>query len=168
MANELLDFVISLVRDPDVAARYAADPAGAIADAHLTGVTSADVGNLLPVVSDSLSMATPTFDTPDPAVGNVWTSGAATAAFDAFTAPDAGGHDWSPAVIDAPAVPAEAPEFSQTDTSDLSYSPPPEPSAGADDPVWGDLQGHGETPVPGDDGHLGFDHPHHTGFDIFE
>ena len=26
MANELLDFVMSLVRDPDAAARYAADP----------------------------------------------------------------------------------------------------------------------------------------------
>ena len=29
MANSLLDFVMSLVRDPDAAARYAADPAGA-------------------------------------------------------------------------------------------------------------------------------------------
>ena len=59
MANELLDFVISLVRDPDAAARYAADPGRAIADAHLTGVTSADVNNLLPIMSDSLSMAAP-------------------------------------------------------------------------------------------------------------
>ncbi|OBF12949.1 IniB N-terminal domain-containing protein [Mycobacterium sp. ACS4331] len=82
MANELLDFVMSLVRDPDVAARYAADPAGAIADAHLTNVTSADVNNLIPMVSDSLSMAAPTFGAD--AGTNVWTSGAATAAFDAF------------------------------------------------------------------------------------
>ena len=57
MANSLLDFVISLVRDPDAAARYAANPAQAIANAHLTGVTSADVNNLIPMVSDSLSMA---------------------------------------------------------------------------------------------------------------
>lgn len=56
MANSLLDFVISLVRDPDAAARYAANPAQAIADAHLTDVTSADVNNLIPVVTDSLSM----------------------------------------------------------------------------------------------------------------
>ena len=42
MANSLLDFVMSLVRDPDAAARYAADPTQAIADANLTGVTSAD------------------------------------------------------------------------------------------------------------------------------
>ena len=60
MANSLLDFVMSLVRDPDAAARYAADPAGAIADAHLTDVSSADVNNLIPMVTDSLSMAAPT------------------------------------------------------------------------------------------------------------
>ncbi len=60
MANSLLDFVMSLVRDPDAAARYAADPARPIADAHLTDVTSADVNNLIPVVSESLSTAAPT------------------------------------------------------------------------------------------------------------
>ena len=87
MANSLLDFVMSLVRDPDAAASYAADPAQAIADANLTDVTSADVNNLIPVVSESLSMAVPSTGT-DAVVGdhagNVWTSGAATAAFDAF------------------------------------------------------------------------------------
>jgi hypothetical protein len=88
MANSLLDFVISLVRDPEAAARYAANPAQAIADAHLTDVTSVDVNNLIPMVSDSLSMAGPTgavagMPVADP--GNVWASGAATAAFDAFT-----------------------------------------------------------------------------------
>lgn len=77
MANELLDFVMSLVRDPNAAAAYADNPAQAIADAHLTDVTSADVNNLIPVVSESLSMAAPPSS-------NVWTSGAATAAFDAF------------------------------------------------------------------------------------
>lgn len=88
MANELLDFVMSLVRDPDAAARYAADPSTAIADAHLTNVTSADVNNLIPMVADSLSMAAPAVgghDALSSAAGNVWTSGAATAAFDAFT-----------------------------------------------------------------------------------
>lgn len=87
MANVLLDFVMSLVRDPDAAARYAADPAGAIAEANLIDVTSADVQNLIPVVSESLSMAVPshTWDTVDAEpMGNVWASGAATAAFDAF------------------------------------------------------------------------------------
>ena len=88
MANSLLDFVMSLVRDPDAAARYAADPAQAIADAHLTDVTSADVNNLIPMVADSLSTAAPTHRAGGPAAtdGNVWTSGAATAAFDAFDA----------------------------------------------------------------------------------
>ena len=87
MANSLLDFVMSLVRDPDAAAAYAADPAQAIADANLTDVTSVDVNNLIPVVSESLSMAVPSTgaDTVvDDHAGNVWASGAATAAFDAF------------------------------------------------------------------------------------
>jgi hypothetical protein len=87
MANELLDFVMSLVRDPDAAAAYADNPAQAIADAHLTDVTSVDVNNLIPVVSESLSMAVPSTGTEhltDDPSSNVWTSGAATAAFDAF------------------------------------------------------------------------------------
>ncbi|AQT78389.1 hypothetical protein B1R94_02780 [Mycolicibacterium litorale] len=90
MANSLLDFVMSLVRDPDAAARYAADPAGAIADAHLTDVTSVDVNNLIPMVADSLSgplSSTGSGFGPDHGGdGNVWASGAATAAFDAFDA----------------------------------------------------------------------------------
>ena len=87
MANSLLDFVMSLVRDPDAAAAYAADPAQAIADADLTDVTSVDVNNLIPVVSESLSMAVPSTGAEnlvDDPSGNVWASGAATAAFDAF------------------------------------------------------------------------------------
>lgn len=87
MANSLLDFVMSLVRDPDAAARYAADPAQSLADANLTDVTSADVQNLIPVVAESLSISSPSagldaFGVDE--VSNVWASGAATAAFDAF------------------------------------------------------------------------------------
>jgi hypothetical protein len=87
MANPLLDFVMSLVRDPDAAAQYAADPAGAIHAANLADVTSADVNALIPVVSESLSTAMPGTGAEsligDPA-GNIWSSGAATSAFDAF------------------------------------------------------------------------------------
>ncbi len=111
MANELLDFVMSLVRDPQVAAQYAADPAQAIANAHLTDVTSADVNNLIPMVSDSWASfpgAVSSFGGAGVPDGNVWTSGAATAAFDAFTphAADltdhatAAVHDLSGSVID--------------------------------------------------------------------
>jgi hypothetical protein len=88
MANSLLDFVISLVRDPDAAARYAANPAQSIADAHLTDVTSADVNNLIPVVTDSLpvgSVVGPASGAAAADHGNVWASGAAAAALDAFT-----------------------------------------------------------------------------------
>src|SRR5262245_23247475 len=95
MANSLLDFVMSLVRDPDAAAAYAADPSQAIADAHLTDVSSVDVNNLIPVVSESLSMAAPSTSADtliDDHASNVWTSGAATAAFDAFA-------DHVPAVV---------------------------------------------------------------------
>jgi hypothetical protein len=89
MTNSLLDFVMSLVRDPDAAARYAENPDQAILDANLTDVTSADVSNLIPVVSESLSTAVPTTGTDGvigDMAGNVWASGAATAAFDAFDA----------------------------------------------------------------------------------
>src|SRR5258707_15452417 len=130
MANSLLDFVMSLVRDPDAAAAYAADPAQAIANADLTDVTSVDVNNLIPVVSESLSMAVPSTGSDglvDDQSGNVWASGAATAAFDAFddhvpavvvddvhsvvaeyvNEPDAGVQSWLDALSDA-GVPAIA------------------------------------------------------------
>ena len=93
MANSLLDFVMSVVRDPDAAARFAANPDQAILDANLTNVTSADVNALIPVVSESMTSLSPLSDAVPTAgldgglaeaAGNVWTSGAATAAFDAF------------------------------------------------------------------------------------
>lgn len=87
MANSLLDFVMSLVRDPDAAARFAENPDQAILDANLTNVTSADVNNLIPVVAESLSSVVPAAGTDGvigDMAGNVWASGAATAAFDAF------------------------------------------------------------------------------------
>lgn len=87
MANSLLDFVMSVVRDPAAAEQYAANPAQAIADANLTDVSSVDVDNLIPVVTESLSMGPPSTGSEsivDGVDGNVWASGAATAAFDAF------------------------------------------------------------------------------------
>jgi hypothetical protein len=90
VANSLLDFVMSLVRDPDAAAHYAANPAQTIADANLTDVTHVDVDNLIPVVAESMSTPAPSTGVPAGAdtlldsAHNVWASGAATAAFDAF------------------------------------------------------------------------------------
>ncbi|BBZ35629.1 Rv0340 family IniB-related protein [Mycolicibacterium confluentis] len=166
MANELLDFVMSLVRDPEVAARYAADPSGAIADAHLTNVTSADVNNLIPMVSDSLSMAAPTFGVD--AGPNVWTSGAATAAFDAFEphVPETGFadlHDLG-GVIDTSSVPEVS--------SDLGLDLPV-----LDDPVqFNDIEDAStvvhEDPAGWDDGvieatHLTDDGGDASSFDLF-
>jgi hypothetical protein len=105
MANFLLDFVMSVVRDPDAAAQYAANPAQAIADANLTDVTSADVNHLIPVVAESLSTAVPStgLDSFNVDAGsNVWASGAATAAFDAFGdhLPEQGADDGHAVVTD--------------------------------------------------------------------
>ncbi|GJF12306.1 hypothetical protein NGTWS0302_01520 [Mycolicibacterium cyprinidarum] len=125
MANSLLDFVMSLVRDPDAAARYAADPAQAIADAHLTDVTSADVQNLIPMVSESLSMAAPAhglnaFGTES--ANNVWTSGAATSAFEAFDA--FAEHLPEPVTTDADALVTDVVDHIGTDHEDLPVGGP--------------------------------------------
>lgn len=178
MANSLLDFVMSLVRDPDAAARYAADPAGAIADAHLTDVTSADVNNLIPMVADSLNgpVSAGGFG---PGVGggdgNVWTSGAATAAFDAFDAhlptavsdaqpviTDIAQHaGLDPAVITDPGLDSAAVDLPDqlTQVTDVGV----EHDAGSDiGPDWADHTAFDHTPV--EDSHGGTDHP---GFDLF-
>jgi hypothetical protein len=177
MANTLLDFVMSLVRDPDAAARYAADPAGAIADAHLPDVTSADVNNLIPMVADSLNGPVSAGGFGPSAGGggdgNVWASGAATAAFDAFDAFDAhlpAVSDAQPVITDVaqhtgldPAVITD-PAFDSAiaDLSDASAQVTDvgfEHEAGTDDGVdWAD--------------HTAFDHghvdgAHDPGFDLF-
>lgn len=164
MANSLLDFVMSLVRDPDAAARYAADPAAAIADAQLTDVTSVDVDNLIPVVTESMPMAAPSAG-PDPfgaeAAGNVWSSGAATAAFDAFAdpAPASAVIDTASAVIDTtdefdPSVDALTSPDALVDTVSPQFADPvldDARMAGTDlDDVWGaapdDAQSADHTP----------------------
>ncbi|CAA0108045.1 Uncharacterised protein [Mycolicibacterium vanbaalenii] len=168
MANSLLDFVMSLVRDPDAAARYAADPEQAIADAHLTDVTSADVGNLIPVVAESLSMTAPSAGLDALGVeqaGNVWASGAATAAFDAFADPAPG-----PGVIDAPVVVTDTVEDvgaaldapSDVDVADdaasLQLDDPALEAAGVGDPGLADEWGQPVVDIqPGDDPGPGFD-----------
>ncbi|HEX2213723.1 MAG TPA: Rv0340 family IniB-related protein, partial [Mycobacterium sp.] len=86
MANSLLDFVMAVVRDPDTAARFAANPDQAILDANLTNVTSADVNALIPVVSESMSSLSDAVPAAgldggidggiSEMAGNVWTSGA--------------------------------------------------------------------------------------------
>jgi hypothetical protein len=135
MANSLLDFVMSLVRDPDAAAAYAADPAGAIADANLTDVTSVDVNNLIPVVSESLSMSVPSTGTEglvDDLSGNVWASGAATSAFDAF-----GDHVPAVAVDEVHSMAAEfvnEPDAGVQSTLDALSDAGVPAVAGADDP----------------------------------
>jgi len=180
MANSLLDFVMSLVRDPDAAARYTADPAGAIADAHLTDVTSADVNNLIPMVTDSMSMAAPAFGGGDD--GNVWTSGAATAAFDAFDAhlPGSAVHDAQAALTGVITQPADI-DHPLIDPAPAEPDPLDAPAPVSDGdvehqqlehqaPEWGDPGGWEHTGVhdpnadPNADSHPVSEHP---GFDLF-
>jgi hypothetical protein len=182
MANSLLDFVMSLVRDPDAAAHYAADPAQAIADAHLADVTSADVNNLIPVVSESLSMTGANggfhdLGAADPG-GNVWASGAATAAFDAFgdhVPFDAPNHAWDTTagqVIDQPdSLDHLASSVPVVDDPGLVQHPLDDLSLQLNEPLIED------APIVDPAPDAGWAHPvvdtqHHTddpgGFDIFD
>lgn len=180
MANPLLDFVMSLVRDPDAAAQYAADPAGAIHAANLADVTSADVNALIPVVSESLSTAMPSTGVEsligDPG-GNVWSSGAATAAFDAFddhmSVPAIDdGHSVAGNVIEQPSEPLHA-GLDALDDAGLPEIPH------VDDPSTQLTNGIiDDAPLVGDAGDTDWqsvvdDVQHHldtgdTGFDIFD
>ena len=179
MANSLLDFVMSLVSDPDAAAAYAADPAQAIADANLTDVTSVDVNHLIPVVAESLSTAVPSTGTDglfhDPS-GNVWTSGAATAAFDAFDdhVPAVAADDTHTVVADL----VHEPDAGLQPALDALHEPAvpdmaavDDPSLQFDGPVIDDGPIHEAAPVDDwshsvpDDHHLDVDS---SGFDIFD
>jgi hypothetical protein len=182
MANTLLDFVMSLVRDPDAAAHYAADPAQAIADAHLTDVTSTDVNNLIPVVSESLSMTGANgglgdFGTADPG-GNVWASGAATAAFDAFgdhvpvDAPNDAWDSTAGQVIDqSGSLDDLVSSASAIDDGGLVNQPLDGVSLQLNEPVIEDVSIGDPAPIPDWD-HPAVDDQHHTdsggGFDIFD
>lgn len=185
MANTLLDFVMSLVRDPDAAAHYAADPAQAIADAHLTDVTSADVNNLIPVVSESLSMTGANSGLGDLGAaesgGNVWASGAATAAFDAFgdhvpvDAPNQAWDSTAGQVIDQPGslddLVSSVSSGSAIDDGGLVSQPLDDLSLQLNEPVIEDAPIVDPAPTPDWD-HPIVDDQHHTdsggGFDIFD
>ncbi|SEH51042.1 hypothetical protein SAMN04489835_0735 [Mycolicibacterium rutilum] len=143
MANELLDFVMSVVRDPDTAARFAANPDQAILDANLTDVSAADVNALIPVVSESLSALPTTVPTAGfdggiaEAAGNVWASGAATAAFDAFgdQVPATGFDDFA---VDVPTIAdpgADVPGVAGADDAPLPVDHPVIDTVGEDAPL---------------------------------
>ena len=163
---------MALVRDPEVSARYAADPAGVLADAHLPGVTIGDVNNLIPVVTDSLAVATPGFGA-NADFGNVWTTGAAVAAFDAFDIqlPPTG----EPQIVPQPAVtlPPEAARSDQTGldhpvTAPASATAPDETAAHPSlDPVNPDWVDDAALHHPNVDPQYEPDQGGSTGFDLF-
>lgn len=52
IADALIEFILSLLRDPAVAAQFAAEPDETLAEAGLSGVCAADVRAVVPVVLD--------------------------------------------------------------------------------------------------------------------
>jgi hypothetical protein len=151
MATSLLDFVMALVRDPDAAARYAADPAGALSAAQLPGVTIADVNNLIPVVTDSLAAATPGCGVPGDGglvTANIWASGAAAAAFDAFDIPPA---EQSAPIISVPPVQVSASPVEASRADAVSAISPGGDEPAVPQPFGGD-GGEGGWEFGGEDG----------------
>lgn len=53
MANALIEFILSLLRDPDVAAEFDADPDGSLAAAGLGNATYSDVCSVMPLIYDN-------------------------------------------------------------------------------------------------------------------
>jgi hypothetical protein len=176
VANSLLDFVMSVVRDPGIAAQYAANPAQAIADANLSGVTTADVDNLIPVVAESFPSAvqSPGLDPFGEVLGegfgeaeaNVWASGAATAAFDAFDdqLPIQGLDDTHAVVTELVTEPDDIlsavvdsadPDLYALNTPVVDWEQPADTPVAPDAPVTPDLDEHAPQSDP-------------LGFDIFE
>ncbi len=152
---------MALVRDPEVSARYAADPAAVLADANLPGVTTADVNNLIPVVTDSLAAATPGFGvTTDP--GNVWASGAAAAAFDAFEVAVPLQPELLEPLRPAVTLPMEPPPVSAVPAPDLEQTPVP----AQPDPVTPDWPDGGAWKQPHGDLHNEYDLGNPSGFDL--
>jgi len=109
-------------------------------------VTSVDVNNLIPVVSESLTGGEGVGTEP---AGNVWASGAATAAFDAF--------DYhGPLVASGDRAPGAAAPIDTGHVIDHVISPPDDIQPAAVDDYFTDT---GITTDPQDDSSLQFSHP---------
>lgn len=52
IADALIEFILSLLRDPAAAAQFAAEPEETLAEAGLSGACAADVRAVVPVVVD--------------------------------------------------------------------------------------------------------------------
>src|SRR3712207_2966816 len=52
VASTLLDFILSLLKDPEAAQAFIDDPQGALEDAGLEDITSVDLDDIMPVVLD--------------------------------------------------------------------------------------------------------------------
>ncbi|GEP47184.1 hypothetical protein FVP74_03480 [Microbacterium saccharophilum] len=64
IANALIEFILSLLRDPDTAAEFEADPEATLTNRGLDGVSYADVCSVLPLVYDHPSVVQRSDPTP--------------------------------------------------------------------------------------------------------
>ena len=62
LTTMLLDFLLNLLRDPEAAADFRADPEHALASAGLSGVGSDDVDAIMPAVLDCTTVNASSFD----------------------------------------------------------------------------------------------------------
>ena len=69
MANALIEFILSLLRDPEVAEEFAADPEGTLHSRGLEGVTYSDMCAVLPMVYDNPQVVQRTDPAPAPSGG---------------------------------------------------------------------------------------------------
>src|SRR4051794_16800850 len=53
VASTLLDFILNLLRDPETAQAFAADPQGTLDEHGLGDITSVDIGDIMPVLMDA-------------------------------------------------------------------------------------------------------------------
>ena len=73
IADALIAFILSLLRDPDAAAGFAADPDSALADNNLQGACMSDLAAVRPVIVDRPDVVTRAQVEPMPPVPNTHT-----------------------------------------------------------------------------------------------
>ncbi|MFW0792106.1 IniB N-terminal domain-containing protein [Gordonia sp. CPCC 205333] len=177
--SSLLDFITTLVHDPDAAAAYRADPQSALSAANLHDVTTADVDHLIPVVAESSNVGTTS--------GSIWSASNAAHSFDAagsaFDPPintqasvvvdHAVGANDSPfdpfAVPDVDSASADAAVPDDTASAQISYDGTPLEQTGfielpdaPADPIWPEQS---SSDGFGFDGHEHSTASEHAGFD---
>ncbi|WP_125131226.1 IniB N-terminal domain-containing protein [Microbacterium sp. 10M-3C3] len=81
IADALIEFILSLLRDPEAAAEFEADPEGTLAQRGLSGMSASDVCAVAPIIAERpdvvpmqvVKVAAPPTPAPDPVVREIKT-----------------------------------------------------------------------------------------------